>query len=74
MPILSESASKESKQARIKEELGKFKRGELHSGSKTGPVVKNRKQAIAISLHEAGESRNTKKRKTSRGKSRGGRR
>ena len=30
-----------------------FKAGELHSGSKTGPVVKSRKQAVAIGLSEA---------------------
>ena len=35
-----------------KEVMGKFKRGKLHSGSKTGPVVHNRKQAIAIMLSE----------------------
>ena len=29
-----------------------FKAGKLHSGSKSGPVVKNRKQAIAIMLSE----------------------
>lgn len=32
--------------------MGEFKSGELHSGSKSGPVVKNRKQAIAIGLSE----------------------
>jgi hypothetical protein len=40
----------------VKTEMGKYKRGQLHSGSKTGPVVKNRRQAIAISLSEAGQS------------------
>lgn len=34
------------------EVMGKFKSGELHSGSKSGPKVKNRKQAIAIMLSE----------------------
>ena len=33
--------------------MGEFKAGELHSGSKSGPVVKSRKQAIAIGLSEA---------------------
>lgn len=33
--------------------MGEFKAGELHSGSKTGPVVKSRKQAVAIALSEA---------------------
>lgn len=34
------------------EVLHKFKAGSLHSGSKSGPRVKNRKQAIAIMLSE----------------------
>lgn len=34
------------------EVMSKFKRGKLHSGSKTGPKVKNRKQAVAIMLSE----------------------
>jgi len=33
--------------------MGEFKRGKLHSGSKHGPKVTSRKQAIAISLSEA---------------------
>lgn len=37
----------------IKDELHKFKTKSLHSGSSKGPIVKNRKQAIAISLSEA---------------------
>jgi len=38
-------------------EMKKFKGGTLHSGSKKGPVVKNRKQAIAIALSESGQSK-----------------
>lgn len=38
---------------KIKLELGKFKRGSLHSGSKRGPKVTSRKQAIAIALSVA---------------------
>jgi hypothetical protein len=34
------------------EVMSKYKRGELHSGSKTGPKVKSRKQAVAIMLSE----------------------
>jgi hypothetical protein len=37
--------------------MGEFKRGKLHSGSKTGPKVKSRKQAIAIGLSEARRSK-----------------
>lgn len=42
--------------AGVKQEMEKFKKGQLHSGSANGPIVKNRKQAIAIALHEAGMS------------------
>ena len=38
----------------VAQEMRKFKAGKLHSGSKTGPIVKDRKQAIAIALNEAG--------------------
>ena len=37
------------------EVMHKFKHGELHSGSKSGPKVKNRKQAIAIMMDEKRE-------------------
>lgn len=36
----------------FQEVMHKFKHGKLHSGSKKGPVVKNRKQALAIMLSE----------------------
>lgn len=32
--------------------LHEFKEGTLHSGSKKGPLVKSRKQAIAIALSQ----------------------
>lgn len=34
------------------EVLGKFKRGELHSGSKSGRKVTKKKQAVAIMMSE----------------------
>jgi hypothetical protein len=60
MPKLKRNASKKAKQKRVHEEMSKFKRGKLHSGSKKGKVVTSRKQAIAISLSEAGKSRKKK--------------
>ena len=33
--------------------MREYKTGTLHSGSKKGPVVRNRAQAIAIALSEA---------------------
>ncbi len=63
MPKLKKSSSKKKKRARMKEEMEKFKAGELHSGSKKGPVVTNPKQAIAISLSESGQSKKKKKKK-----------
>jgi len=39
--------------AKIKKTMGEFRRGRLRSGSKKGPKVKDRKQAIAISINQA---------------------
>lgn len=41
---------KESKVGKVLEE---FKEGKLHSGSKKGPEVTSKKQAVAIALSEA---------------------
>lgn len=49
--------TKAGKAAKMEKTLHEFKEGELHSGSKKGPKVKSRKQAIAIALSQAGKSR-----------------
>lgn len=36
----------------VRNTMKEFKAGKLNSGSKKGPVVKSRKQAIAIALDE----------------------
>jgi len=38
---------------KVKKVMKEFEKGELHSGSKKGPIVKEPKQAIAIALSEA---------------------
>ncbi len=40
-------------QAKVGKVMHEWKGGDLHSGSKKGPVVTSRKQAIAIGLSEA---------------------
>lgn len=45
--------------------MSEFKRGQLHSGSKRGPKVTSRQQAVAIAMSEAGLAKpNTKKKRT----------
>lgn len=50
---------KAAKQAKVGKVMGEFKRGTLHSG-KGGPVVKSRKQAVAVALSVAGKSKKAK--------------
>ena len=57
-----EKEMKKTKEAKV---MGEFKRGTLHSG-KGGPVVKSRKQAVAIALSEAGKSKSKTKMKSSK--------
>lgn len=47
--------------AKIKKVMEEFNKGELHSGSKKGPKVKNPKQAIAIALSEQRKANKKKK-------------
>jgi hypothetical protein len=47
--------SKRAKQAKVGKVMGEYKRGELKSSS--GKTVTNPKQALAISLSEAGLSK-----------------
>lgn len=42
---------------KVKKVMKEFKEGDLHSGSKKGPIVKNPKQAIAIALSESRKSK-----------------
>lgn len=44
---------KSKAQKKVSKVMKKFESGKLHSGSKKGPNVTNKKQAIAIALSEA---------------------
>lgn len=45
---------------KVKKVMGEMKEGKLHSGNKKGPLVKDKKQGLAIALNEAGLSRGKK--------------
>lgn len=60
-PQVNKMASRQVRESRgdskVHKVMSEYKHGTLHSGSKHGPKVKNRKQAIAIAMSEAGLSR-----------------
>jgi hypothetical protein len=47
-------------QAKIGKVMHEYKAGTLNTGSKSGPVVKSRKQAVAIALSQAGVAKKKK--------------
>jgi hypothetical protein len=54
--------TKAAKQAKVAKVMGEYKSGTLHAGvnprgPKKAPIVKSRKQAIAIALSQAGVSK-----------------
>ena len=53
--------AKAPKMAKVGKVMKEFKAGQLHSGSKKGPTVTSRKQAVAIAMSEAGMSKAKKK-------------
>ena len=56
---------KADKKAKVAKVMGEFKRGTLHAGKnpkgpKKAPIVKSRKQAVAIALSQAGMAKKKK--------------
>ena len=45
------------KKGKVEKVMSEYKAGTLHSGSKTGPVVTSRRQALAIGISEAKKSK-----------------
>lgn len=58
--------TKRGKRNKVHKTMREFKEGSLRSGSKTGPKVTSRKQALAIALAQSGQSRKKKGRKARR--------
>lgn len=56
LPMKSGGMSK-AQQAKVGRVMGEYKSGKLHSGSKSGPMVKSRDQAVAIAMSEARKKR-----------------
>lgn len=55
------------KPAKVGKVMHEYKAGNLHSG-KGGPIVKSRKQAVAIALSEAGMAKPKMMKKAGRGR------
>lgn len=54
---------KKSGNAKVRAVMHEFKHGTLHSGSKRGPKVSSRKQAVAIAMSEAGKSKKKRRKR-----------
>ena len=57
---MKKPTTKAGKSKKVSKVMKEFKEGTLHSGKK-GPVVKSKKQALAIALSEAGMSKKKRK-------------
>jgi hypothetical protein len=55
--------TKKGQQAKVQKVMHEYKAGSLHSGSKKGPLVKSRKQAVAIAMSQSGQSKKKRRKK-----------
>ncbi len=63
--IMKTPKTKSAKQAKVAKVMGEYKSGTLHAGRdpkgpRKAPVVKSRKQAVAIAMSQAGMSKKRK--------------
>ena len=65
MPLPYANDSKVHKRANAEFVMHEAKHGQLHSGSKYGPLVKDHDQAVAIMLSETGQAKGRGNRKKS---------
>jgi len=54
---------KKISKGKVETVMKEYKEGKLHSGSKRGPKVTKKSQAVAIAMSESGMSKKTKKKK-----------
>ncbi len=54
---MKKPTTKAGKEKKISKVMREFKAGTLNTGSKKGPIVTSRKQAVAIALSQAGMSK-----------------
>lgn len=63
MKHTDERGRKTAAKSKVAKVMREFKHGELHSGSKKGPKVKSRAQAIAIGMSEGRKAAKGKRKK-----------
>ncbi len=61
--VKGKTKPKDAAQQKVKKVLKEFNTGSLRSGSKKGPHVTNRRQAVAIALSEAKKVKGSTKKK-----------